>query len=300
VNKTGEKIRVGSRQSLLAIKQAEIVMDAIRESVPSTELELVTLKTTGDKVLDRSLDKIGGKGLFVKELELALLDGVIDIAVHSYKDMPHEEKTELPIVALSERDSPFDVLVLPEGVTGLDASKPVGSSSHRRRLQFAGLYPGVPAELIRGNILTRLEKLDEGGYSALVVAQAGLNRLALQHRISRIFSVDEMIPSAAQGILAVQGRAGEDYSYLNKFHSRESEIVSRTERQFLRTLGGGCSSPVAAYAVLHGTELLLTGMYVDEHGNMETGKISGSADEAEKLGERLASRLRVIGGEAAE
>jgi len=289
MNKT---IRIGSRDSVLAVRQAEIVMAAVKEKNPDVEFEHIRIKTTGDKVLDRNLDQIGGKGLFIKELEQALFAGNIDIAVHSYKDMPCEETDGLPIVALSERESPFDVLVLPEGVTAPDNAKPVGSSSLRRTIQFAGLYDGFEVRPVRGNLLTRLSKLDKGDYSALILARAGLERLSLQNRISRVFTADEMIPSASQGILAVQGRSNEDHSYLNGFHNRESEIVSKAERRFLITLNGGCTSPVAVYARLSGGELLLTGMYVDGSGNMETGKIGGRADKAELLGETLAKQLK--------
>ena len=284
------KIRIGSRDSALAIKQARIVMDAIAD--PSIELELVLIKTTGDKILDRSLDEIGGKGLFIKELEQALMSRSIDAAVHSYKDMPYEETDGLPIVAVSQREMPFDVLVLPEGATELDKGKPVATSSRRRAIQFKRLYEGFETMAIRGNVHTRLSKLDKGECSALILAGAGLNRLGLQHRISRVFTPDEMIPSGSQGIIAVQCRQGEDHSYLDGFHDRESEIVSRAERRFLKTLGGGCTSPVAVYGQLINNELLLTGMYVDDSNNVETGKIRGEASVAEELGETLAKRLR--------
>jgi hydroxymethylbilane synthase len=293
MNKT---IRIGSRDSALAVIQAQIVINTITKINPTINFEMVTIKTTGDQIPDTNLDAIGGKGLFIKELEQALADGSIDLAVHSYKDMPWQETDGLPVVALSEREAPFDALVLPQGVTTLNNSKPVGCSSLRRTIQFARLYDGFRISPVRGNVPTRLSKLDNGEYSALILAQAGLNRLSLQHRVSRVFTVDEMIPSASQGILAVQGRAGEDYAYLDAFHSRESESVSKAERQFLKTLGGGCSSPVAVYAQPHNHELLLTGMYVDGSGNAATGKISGDSDKPELLGETLARRLKERAG----
>ena len=285
-----KKIRIGSRDSVLAIKQAQMVMETVAN--PEIEFELVLIKTTGDKILDRNLDEIGGKGLFIKELEQALINGNIDIAVHSYKDMPYEETDGLPIVAVSQREAPFDVLVLPEGVTEMDKSKPVGSSSRRRSIQFSRLYDCFEIKAIRGNVLTRLSKLDNGEYSALILAQAGLNRLGLQNRISRVFTLEEMIPSGSQGIIAVQGRQGEDHSYLDRFHNRESEIVSKAERQYLKTLGSGCTSPVAVYGALMNKKLLLTGMYVDAFGKVETGNISGDAEIAESLGEKLATQLK--------
>ena len=289
-------IRVGSRDSVLAIKQAQIVMDTIKKNDCSVEFELVKIKTTGDKLLDKSLDTVGGKGLFIKELEKALADLRIDIAVHSYKDMPGEEKDDLPVVALSERESPFDALVLPQGNDGIDNLKPVGSSSLRRTIQFLKLYEGLEVKPIRGNVPTRLSKLDNGEYGALILAQAGLNRLQLQNRISRVFTVDEMIPSASQGILAVQGRKGENYSYLAPFHNRESDIVSKAERRFIKTLGGGCSSPAAVYARLYKNEIIIKGIYVDADGYIEKGEISGDIDKNEQLGEMLAFRLKEKAG----
>ena len=287
-----KKIRIGSRESLLALKQTEIVMGSVKRARPEIEFELVKIKTAGDRILDTTLDEIGGKGLFIKELEQALMDGAIDVAVHSYKDMPYEETDGLPVVALSKRDSPFDALVLPEGAAEPLSSGPVGSSSLRRTIQWEMLYKGFEIKAIRGNVLTRLEKLDRGEYSALILAQAGLNRLGLGSRISRVFTADEMIPSGSQGILAVQGRAGEDHTYLDVFHDKVSEIVSKAERQYLKTLGGGCSSPVAVYGQLRDNELLLRGMYVDGSGNVEKGTMSGSADGAEALGEALALELK--------
>ena len=202
------KIRIGSRESVLAVRQAQIVMEAVLAADTSVEFELVKIKTTGDRIPDVSLDTVGGKGLFIKELEQALLDGDVDIAVHSYKDMPFEETDGLPVVALSKREAPFDALVLPEGVASLDKSKPVGSSSQRRTIQLSRLFGDLEVKPVRGNVPTRLSKLDGGEYSALILAEAGLNRLSLQSRVSRVFTVSEMIPSGSQGILAVQGRLG--------------------------------------------------------------------------------------------
>ena len=175
------KIRVGSRDSKLAVVQSEIIMDLIKKSHPELELELITMKTTGDLILDRSLDKVGGKGLFVKELDHALRDGKIDIAIHSLKDMPMETPEDLPLVAFSKREDPRDVLVLPQGADNPDAEKPIGSSSARRNLQMKKLYD-IPTSSVRGNVITRLNKLDRGDYSALVLAFAGLKRLDLEER----------------------------------------------------------------------------------------------------------------------
>ena len=235
------KICVGSRESKLAVVQSEMVMAWIGQHHPEMELSLLTMKTTGDKILDRTLDKIGGKGLFVKELDKALLEKNTDLSVHSLKDMPMQIPKELPIVAFSTREDPRDVLVLPEGVTELDFSKPIGCSSKRRMLQLKKLYPEATFANIRGNVQTRLRKVDSGEYAATILAAAGLKRLGLEHRISRYFSTEEMIPAAGQGILAVQGRAGEDYSFLDGYGDPQSTAAALSERAFVTALDGALS-----------------------------------------------------------
>ena len=287
------KIIIGSRESRLAVVQSEMVKKAIENSGNGVEAEICTMKTTGDKILDRTLDKIGGNGLFVKELDKALLDKRTDISVHSLKDMPMEVSEELPLLAFSKREDPRDVLVLPKGTDTLDKTKPIGCSSLRRILQLKELYPDMECKSVRGNVQTRLAKLDSGEYSGLILAAAGLKRLGLKNRISRYFEPEEMIPAAGQGILAVQGRRGEDAGYLTEFASRESLYAATAERAFVRFLDGGCSSPVAAHAVLKGEELFLLGLYYDEKtGNYEKGDKTGSAKDAEELGISLAKELR--------
>ncbi len=280
-------IRVGSRESKLAVIQSEIIMEQIAQAHPEIELELITIKTTGDKILDRPLDKIGGKGLFVKELDLALMEGRIDLSIHSLKDMPMEQPEGLPILAYSKREDPRDVLVLPEGVQEMDPVKPIGSSSPRRRMQLAALFPGKEVRSIRGNIQTRLSKLEKE-YGALVLAWAGLYRLGLENRASRIFSTEEMIPAAGQGILAVQGREGEDYSFLKSVDDAAARQAALAERAFVQALGGGCSEPVTAHAQQKGSVFRLTGM--DGEGHKMT--IEGEWEDPEELGFRLAERIR--------
>ena len=282
------KIRVGSRESRLAVIQAELLMAAVRAAHPDIELELVTMKTTGDKILDRTLDKVGGKGLFVKELDAALRDGRVDITVHSCKDLPMEENPALPLAAFSKREDPRDALVLPEGVRELDFSKPIGCASLRRKMQLEKLYPQAQIAPVRGNVQTRLRKLDEGQYAALVLAGAGLKRLGLEGRIARYFSPEEVLPAAGQGILAAQMRAGEDASFLDAFSDREGTACALAERAFVRELDGGCSSPVAAFATVSGDTMTLTGMNVS--GEKDT--ITGAVGEAVQLGIALARRLR--------
>ena len=281
-------IRVGSRESRLAVIQAELLMAAVRAAHPEVGLELVTMKTTGDKILDRTLDKVGGKGLFVKELDAALRDGRVDVTVHSCKDLPMEENPALPLVAFSKREDPRDVLVLPEGGKELDFSKPIGCASLRRKIQLEKLYPEAQIAPVRGNVQTRLRKLEEGQYSALVLAGAGLKRLDLEGRIARYFSPEEILPAAGQGILAAQMRAGEDVSFLDAFSDREGTACALAERAFVRELDGGCSSPVAAFATVSGDTMTLTGMNVS--GEKDT--ITGAVGEAVQLGIALAKRLR--------
>ncbi len=290
------KIVIGSRESKLAVLQSEMVRDYIKKQNPELEVEILTMKTTGDIILDRTLDKVGGKGLFVKELDKALMDGRSILSVHSLKDMPMEVPEELPLLAFSRREDPRDVLVLPEGVTELDKNKPLGCSSLRRTLQLKKIYPDMEVKSIRGNLQTRLRKLDEGQYSGLILAAAGLKRLGLEARISRYFTADEIIPAAGQGILAVQGRKGENYRFLDGYCDTDAWAAGSAERAFVKLLDGGCSSPVAAHAEVYGEEIYLRGLYYNEKdGSYVTGTLRGQRKDAEKLGRELAETLREKG-----
>ena len=266
-----------------------MVMCELKRQHPQLKLELVTMKTTGDRILDRTLDQIGGKGLFVRELDLALQDGTIDLAVHSLKDLPMEVADELPIAAFFKRGDPRDALVMPPG-----ANPPacIGSSSLRRRLQLAKCFPQAAVKSVRGNVLTRLGKLDNGEVDALVLAAAGLERLGLTARVARYFSVAEMLPAAGQGILAVQTRQGPLAELLRGLDDPDSHEAALAERAFVRTLDGGCSSPVAAYAQLHGSEIHLTGLYWREGETYWIDALSGERRQAEALGERLADKMQ--------
>lgn len=288
-----KKVIIGSRESRLAVIQSEMVRDYILSYNKDCEVELLTMKTTGDKILDRTLDKVGGKGLFVKELDKALLEKKSQLSVHSLKDMPMEVPEELPLLAFSRREDPRDVLVLPEGIKELDESKPIGCSSLRRTLQLKELYPNMEFKSVRGNVQTRLKKLDEGQYSALVLAAAGLKRLKLENRISRYFEPEEVLPAAGQGILAIQGRKDEDYSYLDGYNDEDSECAALAERAFVRYLDGGCSSPVAAHAKVEKDKIILTGLYYEEEsGAWRKASLRGKREEAEELGIRLAKQLK--------
>lgn len=291
------KIIIGSRESALAVVQSRMVLKYLEDNCPEIEADILTMKTTGDKILDRRLDQIGGKGLFVKELDRALKDRKSDMSVHSLKDLPMEVPEELPVVCYSRREDPRDVLVLPEGREEPDFSLPIGTSSLRRILQLREIYPQARFESVRGNLQTRLRKLDEGQYGALILAAAGMKRMGLENRISRYFSVEEVIPSAGQGILAVQGRAGEDYAFLDGFSDREGTCAALAERAFVRFLDGGCSSPIAAHARVSGDGLELLGLYYEEETKAcRIGRKKGSAEQAEQIGKELAAELKNGGG----
>lgn len=284
--------RIGSRESVLAVAQAQYLINHIRQNCPMITPELVTMKTTGDRILDRTLDQVGGKGLFVKELEQALLDGRIDACVHSLKDVPMDVSEKLPILGFSKRDDARDVLVLPKGETTWDRSRPVGTSSARRSMQLQKLYPETEIIPVRGNVLTRLKKLDDGEFGALILAAAGLKRLGLEDRITRYFTPEELLPAAGQGILAVQGRAGEDYSFLTGFFDADSRVAAEAERAFVRELDGGCSSPIAAYAKVNGEQLILYGFCDTYDGSYACERASGSRHQAEQTGIGLARYMR--------
>ncbi len=287
-------IRIGSRDSHLAIIQAELIMAKIKKVHPELTLELVTMKTTGDKILDRRLEDIGGKGLFVKELDRALLDGRIDISVHSLKDVPMEISKELPLVAFSKREDPRDAVIIKAEHSEIRLDGIMGTSSRRRIIQLKQRYQKMKFQTIRGNLQTRLRKLEEESFDQIVLAAAGLKRLRMQEKIFHIFSPEEIIPAAGQGILAVQTRTGNKVSFfLDCIKDQKSEIAALAERSFVKTLQGGCSSPMAAYAQIAGTELKLLGLYAKEkEETYRKDSIVGSIECAEKIGEKLAEKIR--------
>jgi hydroxymethylbilane synthase len=307
---SARKIRVGSRESLLAVAQAKSVMESIKRSSNGINLELVTMRTQGDRLSAHypvsgppRTSNFAVKGLFVKELEMALLNGDIDLAVHSMKDMSLAKNPGLPIVAYSIREDPRDALVMKTGAT-LEQSFPesfvAGCSSSRRRTQLRHIMPcGI--RQIMGNVPTRLDRLDGGEeYDFLILAAAGLIRLGLRNRISYLFPIDRMTPAVGQGIIACQGRSGEDYSFLADTSDRDSEICAKAERAFAAAVGGDCSSPVAAHAEIYGEEISLTGFYArEEDGPFIRDIARGPAGKTELIGERLALELlsRFNGGE---
>ncbi len=286
------KITIGSRDSKLAVRQSEMVIEFLRSAHPELEVGLETFKTTGDKILDQRLDQIGGKGLFVKELDAALRAGACDYTVHSCKDLPMEIPEDLPLVCFSAREDPRDVLVFPQGASEPDWEKPIGTSSRRREIQLKELFPEARFESVRGNLQTRLRKLDEGNYGALVLAAAGLKRMGLEERIGRYLEPDEVIPSAAQGVLAIQGRCDADATLFEGFADPSVAIAVSAERAFVKRLDGDCTSPIAAHARISGDTLEFLGLYYDEESQqMRRSRIEGPASEAVKLACELADRL---------
>ena len=288
-----KKIVVGSRESRLAMVQSLSLVEHFKQNCPQTEVALTTMKTTGDVILDRTLDKVGGKGLFVKELDAALLDHRIDLAVHCVKDMPMALAEGTAMLCCSQREDPRDCLALPEGVKVLKEKPVIGTSSLRRAIQLKKLFPDCEIRPVRGNVLTRLKKLDSGEFDALALAAAGLKRLGLEHRISRYFEPDEIIPAAGQGILAVQGRTGEAYPELTGYADDDAWVCALCERAFVRELDGGCTSPVCAHAEVKDGHVFVRALYWNPETNeVRTGTDEGPAGEAEAIGIRLARRLR--------
>ncbi|MCI6060929.1 MAG: hydroxymethylbilane synthase [Dorea sp.] len=283
-------VRIGSRESKLAVWQAEHVAHMIEQAHPEIEVQIITMKTTGDRILDRNLDQVGGKGLFVKELDIALMEKRTDLSVHSLKDMPMEVPETLPILAYSKREDPRDVILFRKGI---DTVKVIGSSSRRRQVQLEKLYPDCTFTGMRGNVQTRLRKLEEGMCDATVLAMAGLKRLGMESAAGRILDPEEVIPAAGQGILAVQGRAGEDYYYLDCVMDKDGRTAALAERAFVRMLDGGCSSPIAAYAQIADGQVILSGLYYNEEtGSYIVGKKQGPEKEAERIGRTLAAELK--------
>lgn len=290
------KIRIGSRDSRLAAAQAKIICDLLQQNHPEVQLELVTMKTTGDRMLDMGLETIGEKGLFIKELDMALLEERIDIAVHSLKDIPLDIPEDFRILAYGKREDARDVLVYHPDLTVFPEYPMVGSGSKRRMLQMQALYPKSQFLEIRGNIQTRLRRLIDEKMDATILAAAGLKRLRLQGLPVRFFSIEEMIPAAGQGILAVQGRRDMDMTLFKEIDDGAARTCALAERAFVKELGGGCMSATTAHAVVNGKCVFLYGLYYREKdGRWFKDWITGRTAEADELGKRLACRMREKG-----
>lgn len=298
-----EKIRLATRESALALWQTEHVAARLREAHPGLEVELVPMTTRGDQVLDQPLAEIGGKGLFLKELEVAMLEGRADAAVHSLKDVPMELEGPFELAAVLGRADPFDAFVSNqfESLEELPFGARVGTSSLRRQALLRAHRPDLKLLDLRGNVNTRLAKLDAGDYDAIVLACAGLERLGLGARIRERLQAPRFIPAAAQGAVAVECRQG-DAATLALFaplDHADTRACTRAERAMTRLLGGSCRVPIAAYATLKGDRLSLEGLVGDaKTGQTVRGYASGPVSEPEKLGEQVADMLVARGADA--
>jgi hydroxymethylbilane synthase len=294
-------IRIATRRSPLALWQANEVGRRLQALHPALQIELLKVSTKGDKILDSPLSKIGGKGLFVKELEQQLLDGAADIAVHSMKDVPMELPDSLHLPVILEREDPHDAFVSnhyssPET---LPAGACLGTSSLRRQAQLLAAFPELKILALRGNVGSRLSKLDNGRYDAVVLAAAGLQRLELAHRITRILPSNLMLPAGGQGAIGIECRRGDNVieSLISALHDVPTAVCLAAERAFNRRLNGGCQVPIAVYALFQGNDLLwLRGKVSDPGGKqLIEGELCGSASEAESLGLQLAEEFLVRG-----
>jgi len=295
-------LRIATRRSKLAMWQAEHVQSLLRAAHPELPVELVPMSTQGDRVLDRALAEVGGKGLFVKELEVAMQDGRADIAVHSMKDVPSELPPGFAIVAVLPRANPLDAFIsrrfkrfedLPHGAR-------VGTSSPRRQAQLRHARPDLRLELLRGNVDTRLRRLDEGALDAILLACAGLERLGIDHHITQQLSVELSLPAVGQGVIGIESRADDERSRaaLAALHHADSFTRLVAERSFAATLGGSCHSPIAAHATLDGGTLTVHGFIgAPDGGETYRDRVDGPAIEAESLGRELARRMQSAGAE---
>ncbi|HNP37851.1 MAG TPA: hydroxymethylbilane synthase [Woeseiaceae bacterium] len=289
-------IRIATRKSALALWQAEHVGARLKQLDRVDQIEIVPMSTRGDEILDRSLQKLGGKGLFIKELEIAMQEGAADIAVHSMKDVPAEIPPGFVIAAVLERANSADALVGRRGMRleALDPGARVGSSSLRRQAQLKRLRPDLRVDAVRGNINTRLAKLEEGEFDAIMLAAAGLERLGLGHHISQQFTPEEILPAAAQGVLGIECLSS-NHELINIVASLNHANTERTtcaERAIAYAFGANCQSPVAAYARLSGKELTITALVALPDGSeVLRDALCGDASKAADLGRRLADRM---------
>jgi hydroxymethylbilane synthase len=295
-------IKIGTRASKLALWQANWVQSALNEKFPDQKIELVTIKTKGDKILDVPLAKVGGKGLFVKEIEQALLGGRIDLAVHSMKDMPAEIPDGLCIGAVPQREDPADVLVARDGLafSKLKRGALIGTSSLRRAAQLQHVRPDISIVPLRGNLDTRLKKLQTENLDAVVLAAAGIKRLELTHRITEYLQADIMLPAVGQGALCIEMRQDDPVigPMLAALDHPDSRAVVLGERAFLKRLGGSCQVPIAGHGEIVTATFALTGLVADVDGSrLIKATLSGPADDTEAIGVQLAEQLIARGAD---
>jgi len=297
-----DRIVIASRKSRLALWQAEHVRERLARLYPRLPVEILGITTRGDQILDRSLAKIGGKGLFVKELEDALAAGAADVAVHSAKDVPMNLPPGFALAAILAREDPRDALVANAyaSLEALPAAAAVGTSSLRREAQLRSRFPQLDIRPLRGNVDTRVAKLDRGEYAAIVLAVAGLARLGLAGRIRAVIDPDVSLPAAGQGALAIECRVGraDVAAALAPLHDAASAACVRAERAVSRALGGSCQVPLAAYGEIAAGRLRLRGLVASPDGRrVVRGEIAGDPADPEALGATLAEDLRGRGAE---
>ena len=296
------KIIIGTRSSKLALWQAEYIASCLREEYPGLIVELRHITTTGDKILDAPLAKIGGKGLFTKELETEMLAGDIDLAVHSLKDMPTEIPAGLTLAAITRRFDPFDALVSPQykSLSELPQGAKVGTSSLRRKAQLLAQRPDLVIADLRGNVNTRLRKLDDGEYDAIVLAAAGLKRLGFGDRIAQVLPAELCMPAVGQGALAIEAREAdtEVLGMLAFLQDESTAFAATAERAFLATIEGGCQVPVGVFAQkAENGQLFVEALVASTDGKRifrET--MTGAMQDAETIGKNLAHKILAAGG----
>lgn len=288
------KIRVGTRGSNLALIQTNWAIDRLKEKFPEVEFEVKIIKTKGDKILHLSLDKIGDKGLFVKEIESQLLEGEIDLAVHSMKDMPAEVVEGLKFAAVPKREDPRDVIILREGLNSFDElpiGATIGTGSKRRKYQLLRKRPDLNIVPIRGNIETRISKIESENLDGIVLAASGVIRADLEEKITEYLPVDLMIPAPAQGALALEIRENDEEleKMIDAIKDEISQIQTDAERSYLAGIDGSCHIPMGAYCEVDGEKLTLTGIFGDEDGEKITvASLEGDRDNPKELGSNLA------------
>ena len=295
------KVRIATRESRLAMTQTEMVRDALRARHPSLEIEIVGMTTKGDRVLDRPLAQVGGKGLFVKELEVAMDEDRADIAVHSLKDVPMELPAQFSLVTFGERELPLDAFVSNNhaSLEAIPANGVVGTSSLRRECQLRRAFPALQFRALRGNVNTRLAKLDAGDYDAIILAAAGLRRLGFDGRIRATLPEGLSVPAIGQGILAIEFRRERQdlASLFAAFEDPATSAAARAERSFGRVVEGSCDVPVGAHARVRGTEMSLEGFVgMPDGSRLVRLHMQGAVEDAQAVGRALGERILAAGG----
>ena len=296
------RLVIASRESALAMWQAEHIRDRLRALYPQTEVSILGMTTQGDQILDVTLSKIGGKGLFVKELETALEDGRADLAVHSLKDVPMNLPEGFVLAVIGEREDPHDAFVSNnyESLAALPAGSVVGTSSLRRESQLRARFPHLQIEPLRGNVQTRLRKLDEGQYAAIILAAAGLKRLGLGDRIRALISSEDSLPAVGQGALGIECRADRTdvIALLQPLHHPDTAACVLAERALSRALAGSCQVPLGGFAEVAGGKLRMRGFVASPDGKRMThSELIGEIGNPEALGNKVADALRAQGAD---